>query len=56
MIIQNLFDTKLWHDLREINVLKNVNKSFLAKKWEKWAKNLLILFNFSNLGNGITLK
>ena len=55
MIIQNLFDTKMWNGLREINVLKSVNKYFFGQKVEKVGKKLLILFIFQNLGNGITL-
>ncbi len=55
MIIQNLFATKLWYGLREINVLKSVNKCLFCQKREKVGKKLLILFIFQILGNGITL-
>ncbi len=40
-MIQNLFDTNLWYGLREIDVLKSVNKSFFG---QKVGKTLLILF------------
>ena len=53
MIIQNLFDTNLWYGLREINVLKSVNKCLFCQKLEKVGKKLLLLFIFQNLGNGM---
>jgi hypothetical protein len=55
VIIQNLFDTNLWYGLREINVLKSVNKYLFCQKLEKVGKKLLILFIYQNLGKGITL-
>ncbi len=55
MIIQNLIDTNMWHGLREIDVLKSVNKYFFGQKVEKVGKKLLILFVFQNLGNGTTI-
>jgi len=55
LIIQNLFDTNMLYGLREINVLKSVNKCVFCQKLEKVGKKLLILNIFQYLGRGITL-
>jgi hypothetical protein len=55
VIKQNLFGTNLWYGLREINVLKSVNKCLFLQKLENVGKKLLILLILKNLGNDITL-
>ncbi len=48
MLIQNLFDTKLWHDLKEINVLKSVNKlMFVLPKTGKSGQKTINFVHFS---------
>ncbi len=51
MLIQNLFDTELWHDLREINVFKSVNKlMFVFPKTGKSGQKTINYVHLSRSG------
>ncbi len=46
----------MWPTLREIKVLKSVNKIFFGPKLEKVGRKLFKMYSPQNLENGMTLK